>query len=108
MSRVLLAILRFMQTSQELLSPYELANRIVAEAPGYREKFPALVERAREYADADNARRKAGEDLAESIRKGRPHYFVESPERVKAKAYAACDAFVKEYDACRAGAPSLG
>lgn len=95
------AILRFVQRAQELLNPYDLASRIVAAGTGYCE-FPALVGSAREYIEAESSRRKAADDLAGSIRKGRrPQLSVESREGVRAKAFAACDAFVKEYDGAR-------
>jgi hypothetical protein len=63
-----LAILGFMQPSKELLSAYEIANRIVGESAVYREKGESdLVDRAWEYSNAESARRTAEQNRATSI-----------------------------------------
>ena len=93
-----------MQPSQERLNPYEWANRIVSESAIHRENGESvLVERAWEYSNAENAKRTAEHNRAMSISTGieYPREMAESLERDKAKAFAACDAFVKEFDAFR-------
>jgi hypothetical protein len=93
-----------MQSTQELLSAYELANRIIEQASIYREAGEsALLAKAWEYSNAENARRNAEQNLAVMISAGAdcPGQLAESLEREKAKAFAACDAFAEEYDSYR-------
>ncbi len=94
-----------MDQTQELLNAYELANRIVDESRVYRENGESdLVDRAWEYSNAENAKRTAEQNRAMTIRAGTdyPRQLADFLEQDKAKAFAACDAFVKEYEDCRA------
>jgi hypothetical protein len=94
-----------MDQTQELLNAEELANRIVSEAAIHRENGDSdLVDRAWEYSNAENAKRNAEQNRAVTIAAGAdyPRQLAESCEHDKAKAFSACDAFVKEYEAVRA------
>ena len=93
-----------MQSTPELFDAYELANKIVAEASSYRESGEfALVDLGWKYSNAESARRTAEQNRATMISAGTeyPRQLAESFEQARAKAFAACDAFVKEYDAFR-------
>jgi hypothetical protein len=93
-----------METHQELLSAYELANRIVAEAPIYRERGQAdLLKLAWDCTNAENARLIASQNRATMMRDGveYPRSLAEALERDTAKARVACEAFAIAYDSFR-------
>lgn len=94
-----------MPTEQQLLSAYELANKIVEQSLIFRESGEgALVDKAWAYSNAENARRQAAENRAVLIGavKTLPPELAEQLERATAKAYTMCEDFAKEYDEYRA------
>ena len=93
-----------MGTKVELLSVYQIADRIVDESLAYRAAGELeLVKKAWDCSNAEAARLNADRANAEIIRAGLPcpQEILQEHERATQRAHAACEEFAREYDAFR-------